>query len=299
MSPDRTAQWVEIDGRRVRLTNLERVLYPSTGFTKAEMIHYYTQVAPALLGQLRDRPVTRIRFPEGVDGEQFFEKNTPRGAPDWLRHQTLHASPGTDDEGTTVDYPFLDDLAGLVWAANQGAVELHTPQWRVGPRGGLRRPDRLVVDLDPGPPAGLDACVRVARLVAARLTEDGLTTTVPVTSGSKGMQLYSPLDGRRTALEVRDYVRGVAGSLAAAHPDLVLSTQKRVLRPGKVLLDWSQNHPAKTTITPYSLRSREQPSVAAPRRWDEVTEGITQLSPGEVVARLAADGDLLASGAGP
>lgn len=296
MSPDRTAQWVQIDGRRVRLTHLDRVLYPSTGYTKAEMIQYYTQVAPALLAQLQDRPVTRIRFPEGVDGERFFEKNTPRGAPDWLRHQVLHASPGTSDEGTTVDFPFIDDLAGLVWAANQGAVELHTPQWRVGPRGGLRRPDRLVIDLDPGPPAGLDACVPVARLVAARLADDGLGTTVPVTSGSKGMQLYAPLDGRRTAVDVRDYVKGVAEELAAAHPDLVLSTMRRALRPGKVLLDWSQNHPAKTTITPYSLRGRERPAVAAPRRWDEVTEGMTQLGPDEVVDRLAADGDLLAGG---
>jgi bifunctional non-homologous end joining protein LigD len=294
VSPDDAPQWVEVDGRRLRLTHLDRVVYPATGFTKAEMISYYTRVAPAILPQLRDRPVTRIRFPEGVGGETFFEKNTPRGAPPWLRHQRLHASPGSDDEGTIVDFPFLDDLAGLVWAANQGAVELHTPQWRVGPRGGVRAPDRLVIDLDPGPPAGLDECARVAHLVADRLAQDGLTTTYPVTSGSKGIQLYAPLDGRRTAMEVRDYARALAQELATAHPAAVLSNMKRELRPGKVLLDWSQNHPAKNTITPYSLRGREEPVVAAPRRWEELTAGMTQLTPDDVVERLERDGDLLA-----
>lgn len=292
MTPEDQPQWVDVEGRRLKLTHLDRVLYPSTGFTKAEMIHYYSSVAPAILRQLRDRPVTRIRFTGTVDGEKFFEKNTPRGAPDWLRRQVLQASPGTDDEGTTVEYPFFDDLASLVWAANQGAVELHTPQWRVGPRGGVRNPDRLVIDLDPGPPAGLDECARVARLVAARLAEDGLEQTVPVTSGSKGMQLYAPLDGKRSAVEVREYARVVAHELAA-HDDGVLATMKRALRPGKVLLDWSQNHPAKTTVTPYSLRGRTLPAVAAPRRWDEVTAGMEHLGPTEVVRRLEQDGDLL------
>ncbi len=286
-------QWVDVDGTRVRLTHLDRVLYPATGFTKAEMVHYYTQVGPAILRQLADRPVTRIRYPEGVGGERFFEKNVPRGAPEWLRRRELHASPGTDDEGTVVEFPFVDDLAGLVWAANGGAIELHTPQWRVGPRGTVHHPDRLVIDLDPGPPAGLDACARVAHLVADRLAEDGLTRTYPVTSGSKGMQLYAPLDGRRSAVEVREYARQVAHELAGAHGREVVANMKKALRPGKVLLDWSQNHPAKTTVTPYSLRGREQPAVAAPRRWDEVEPGIEQLGPDEVVARLEADGDLM------
>ena len=294
MSPDPEGVWVEVEGRRVRLTHLDRVLYPSTGFTKAEMVDYYSRVATALLPQLRDRPVTRIRFTEGVDGEKFFEKNTPRGAPSWLRHQTLPASPGADDEGTTLDLPFLDDLPSLVWAANQGAVELHTPQWRVGPRGGVRRPDRLVIDLDPGPPAGLDECAHVAHLVADRLAQDGLTTTFPVTSGSKGMQLYAPLNGRRTAMEVRQYARDVAHELAAQHPQQLLANMKRDLRPGKVLLDWSQNHPAKTTVTPYSLRGRDKPAVACPRAWDEVGPGMVQLGPDEVLRRLETDGDLLA-----
>lgn len=283
-------QWVVVDDRKVKLTNLDRVLYP-TGFTKAEMIAYYTAVAPAILRQLRDRPVTRIRYPEGVTGQKFFEKNIPAGAPDWVRHRRLPASPGTDDEGTVLDLPFLDDLPGLVWSANQGAIELHTPQWTVGPRGAPRRPDRLVIDLDPGPPAGLDECARLAHRVRDRLGEDGLATTFPVTSGSKGVQLYAPLDGKRTAMQVRDYVRGVAEELAAARPGEVLANMKRALRPGKVLLDWSQNHPAKTTVTPYSLRGKEEPRVAAPRSWDEVEPGMVHLGPDDVVARLEADGD--------
>lgn len=288
------AQWVEVEGRKVKLTHLDRVLYPSTGFTKAEMVGYYTAVAPAILRQLKDRPVTRIRFTTTVHGEKFFEKNTPRGAPEWLRHREIPASPGTDDEGTILDLPFLDDLPGLVWSANQGAVELHTPQWTVGRRGGVHGADRLVIDLDPGPPAGLDECAQVARLVADRLAEDGLTTTFPVTSGSKGMQLYAPLPRERDATQVREYARTVAHELATAHPDLLLANMKRALRPGKVLLDWSQNHPAKTTVTPYSLRAKDEPRVAAPRRWDEIGEGMEQLGPDDVVRRLDEDGDLLA-----
>jgi bifunctional non-homologous end joining protein LigD len=287
-----SAQWVEVDGRKVRLTNLDRVLYP-TGFSKAEVISYYTAVAPALLRQLRDRPVTRVRFPQGVSGERFFEKNLPKGAPEWVRHQTVPASPGTDDEGTVLDFPFLDDLPSLVWSANQSALELHTPQWRVNPDGTLHNPDRLVVDLDPGPPAGLDECARVARLVAERLAEDGLRTAYPVTSGSKGMQLYAPLDGRLTAVQVREYARNIATELAARNPDLILANMKRELRPAKVLLDWSQNHPAKTTVTPYALRGKDRPLVAAPRLWDEVGPGMVQLGPDDVVQRLLDDGDLL------
>ncbi|WP_372595098.1 non-homologous end-joining DNA ligase [Actinotalea sp.] len=291
MSP---GTWVEVDGRRVALTHLERVLYPQTGFTKAEMIDYYTRVAPALLGQLADRPVTRIRFPQGVEGERFFEKNLPRGAPEWVRHHVLPASPGSEDEGTSLDLPVIDGLASLVWAANQGAIELHTPQWRVGPRGGLRRPDRLVVDLDPGPGTGLDECAAVARLVAERLRADGLAQIVPVTSGSKGLQLYAPLPSGRSAAAVHGYARELAHTLAAEHPGRIVSNQKRSLRPGKVLVDWSQNHPAKTTITPYSLRGRDLPQVAAPRRWEEIASGLTQIGPQDVLERLARDGDLMA-----
>ncbi|GAA3822136.1 non-homologous end-joining DNA ligase [Cellulomonas soli] len=284
------AQSLEVDGRQVRVTHLDKVLYPGTGTTKADVMHYLVQVAPALLRQLRDRPVTRVRWPDGVDGPRFFEKNVPRGAPPWLRHQHLHAAPGAPDEGTELDLPFLDDVAGLVWAANQGALELHTPQWTVGPRGGLRHCDRLVVDLDPGPPAGLDQCARVAHLVADRLADDGLTT-VPVTSGSKGMQLYAALPRPTPAMQVHTYARRLAETLAAAHPSLVVSVMRKDLRTGRVLVDWSQNHPAKTTITPWSLRGRTAPTVAAPRRWDEIGPGLTQLALADVLDRWGQEGD--------
>ena len=289
MTPER--QMVDVDGRQVRVSHLEKVMYPSTGMTKAEVMNYLVQIAPAILPQLRDRPVTRIRWPQGVDGEKFFEKNTPRGAPDWIRRQTLRAAPGAEDEGAELELPFLDDLAGLVWAANQGALELHTPQWRVGPRGKIHRPDRLVVDLDPGAPAGLDECAQVAHLVADRLRADGLDTTVPVTSGSKGMQLYAPLPGTKSVMDIRQYARDIAYEIAAANSGLVVAVMKKDLRGGKVLIDWSQNHPAKTTITPYSLRGREQPYVAAPRWWDEIGPGLQQLTPDEVAVRFAERGD--------
>jgi bifunctional non-homologous end joining protein LigD len=298
MTPDRHV--LDVGGVPVRVSHLDKVLYPSTGTTKAELIDYVVHVAPALLAQLKDRPVTRIRFPDGVGGSPFFEKNVPRGAPPWLRHRELPAAPGNDegDEGTVLDLPFLDDLAGLVWATNAGALELHTPQWSVTRTGTVRGADRLVVDLDPGPGAGLDECAEVARLVAERLAADGLERTVPVTSGSKGLQLYAPLPRRRPAADVRRYARDLAHALAAAHPKLVVAVMRKDLRGGKVLLDWSQNHPAKTTITPYSLRGREQPRVAAPRWWEEIGPGLTQLAPQDVVRRLDERGDPFAEAAG-
>jgi len=293
VTPDKDVQIVDVDGRKVRLTHLDRVVYPAERMTKGEVISYYVAVAPFLLEQLKDRPVTRIRFPEGVEGQKFFEKNVPRGVPSWVRHQTLSASPGADDEGTVLDLPFIDDVAGIVWLGNQSALELHTPQWRVGPRGALRHPDRLVIDLDPGPPAGLDACAKVAHIVADRLAADGLTT-LPVTSGSKGLQLYAALDGKRPVMEIWQYARDLAYELAGEHPGELVANQKKELRRGKVLLDWSQNHPAKTTITPYSLRAREHATVAAPRRWSEIEPGLTQLTSAQVLARLESEGDPLA-----
>ncbi|WP_028046398.1 non-homologous end-joining DNA ligase [Cellulomonas sp. URHE0023] len=289
MTPER--QMVDVEGRSVRVSHLEKVMYPATGMTKAEVMNYSVGIAPALLAQLKGRPVTRIRWPDGVGGEKFFEKNTPRGAPAWVRRRKIRAAPGSDDEGAELELPFLDDLAGLVWAANQGALELHTPQWRVGPRGAVHHPDRLVVDLDPGPPAGLDACAEVAHLVAERLRADGHDAIVPVTSGSKGMQLYAPLPGTQTVMEVRQYAHDLAYDIAAENSKLVVAIMKKDLRGGKVLIDWSQNHPAKTTITPYSLRGREYPHVAAPRWWDEIGPGLTQLTPDDVVARYAERGD--------
>lgn len=277
---------------RVTMRHPDKVMYPATGTTKGELAEYYLAVAPAILAQLESRPVTRVRLPDGMAGERFFEKNVPRGAPAWLRHRTLRAAPGGTDEGKEVDLPFLDEIDAVVWALNLGALELHTPQWRVGPRGGIRRPDRFVVDLDPGPPAGLAECVEVARLVAERLRADGLET-IPVTSGSKGIQLYAPLDGKADVQRVHAYGRALAREIAAEHPELVLATSGRDDREGRVFIDWSQNHPAKTTITPYSLRAREQPHVAAPRTWAELEDPqLAQLDFREVARRVEAQGDL-------
>ena len=291
-------QVVEVDGRRLALRNLDKVLYPATGTTKGELLAYYAAVAPALLGQLADRPVTRKRWPDGVEGPAFFEKNLPNGTPEWVRRVTLPV-PGSTKDRETITFPVVDGLATLVWLANLAAIELHVPQWRVGPRGAVHGPDRLVIDLDPGAPAGLDECVEVAHAVRARLADDGLDA-VPVTSGGKGMQLYAAISGRQEATAVHEYAKRLAERLERELPRLVVSRMTKSLRPGRVLLDWSQNNPAKTTIAPYSLRGGQAPFVAAPRTWAELAAGsLTQLRQDDVAERLRADGDPLTVLAGP
>jgi bifunctional non-homologous end joining protein LigD len=291
VSPQGEAQVVEVAGRRMRLTSLDKVLYPSTGTTKAEVIDYLVRVSGPLLAQLADRPVTRIRWPHGVgDPQQFFEKNAPSGVPRWLRTAAVPVGDGT------ITYPLLDDVPSLVWAGNLSALELHTPQWRLRPRGAPRHPDRLVVDLDPGPGTGLAECSALAVRVAERLADDGMEG-FPVTSGGKGLQIYAPIAGTQDADVVRGYAHRLAESLTRQTPREVTATMTKAVRRGKVLLDWSQNHAAKTTITPYSLRGRELPTVAAPRAWDELGDGLRQLRYDEVLARLEADGDLLARAA--
>lgn len=275
------AQSVEVAGRTLRVSSLDKVLYPATGTTKGEVLSYYVQVADRLLPHLAGRPVTRIRWPHGVGGESFFEKNLPSGAPDWLPSVTIRGH-GSRSGHDSVTYPLVEDLAALVYLVNLGSLELHVPQWRVGPDGAPLPPDRLVVDLDPGPGAGLRECARVALLVREQLAAAGLVP-VPVTSGSKGMQLYAPLDGSRSSAEVSAVTRTLAQHLSERHPDLVLWQMTRSLRTGKVLVDWSQNAAAKTTICPWSLRGREHPQAAAPRTWTEVEQaagggaGLTQL----------------------
>ncbi len=284
---------VDVEGRTLRLRRLEKVLYPATGTTKGEVLDYYARVAPLLLPHLGRRPVTRKRWPDGTSGPSFFEKNLPRGTPDWVDRVTL-PTPGSSQGRDVATFPLVQDVATLVWLVNLAALELHVPQWQVGARGAVKGVDRLVVDLDPGAPAGLEECCELALLVRERLEADGLTV-VPVTSGSKGMQLYAPLSGRQDADTVRSYAERLASDLAAEHPKLVVARMTKSLRPGKVLLDWSQNHGAKTTISPYALRGREHPNAAAPRTWDEVTTGgLRQLSFSEVLERVERDGDLAA-----
>lgn len=276
----------------VRITHPERQLFP-TGFTKADLVAYYRAVADVILPQLADRPVTRIRFPEGVGGVRFFEKHTPKYTPDWLRRMPLSSNPGSSKPDKLVTYPFIDDVRGLEWMSNQSAIELHTPQWQAGPRGGIRNPDRLVIDLDPGEGAGLDECVAAARLIRVRLAEDDLEAW-PVTSGSKGLHVYAALRGRRTSQAVHAYVGKVAKELAAAHPDAVVAEVGKEKRIGRVFIDWSQNSAARSTATPYTMRGRERPQVAAPREWEELEPGVAQLAPEEVLRRLERDGDLMA-----
>ena len=289
---DQDAQ-VQVEGRVLRLRRLDKVLYPAAGTTKGEVLDYYARIAPLLLAHLARRPVTRKRWPDGVSGLSFFEKNLPRGTPEWVRSVTL-PTPGSSSGRGDARFPIVQDLPTLVWLVNLAALELHVPQWQVGARGAAKRPDQLVIHLDTGAPAGLAQCAQVALLVRERLRTDGLSP-VPVTSGSKGLQVYAALRGRQDADVVRAYAERLAVDLARQHPGLVVSRMTRALRPGKVLLDWSQNHAAKTTISPYSLRGREQPNVAAPRQWSEIVpETLRQLGFREVLARAEQHGDLAA-----
>jgi bifunctional non-homologous end joining protein LigD len=283
---------VRVDDHVLKLSNLHKVLYPATGTTKGEVLDYYARVAPLILRHIGRRPVTRKRWPDGVASEPFFEKNVPRGTPDWVPTVTI-ATPGSSRGRETVTFPIVEELATLTWLVNLAALEIHVPQWQVGPRGAVRMPDRLVVDLDPGAPAGLRECAELALLVRDRLAHDGLRA-VPVTSGSKGLQLYAAVSGRQDADVLRGYAKRLAEELTRKHPRLVLAIMTRAARPGKVLLDWSQNHAAKTTICPYSMRGREHPNVAAPRTWDEIEDidNLRQLSYSQVLERLDRNGDL-------
>ncbi|WP_431801191.1 ATP-dependent DNA ligase [Microbacterium sp. bgisy203] len=289
--PDR-GQLVEIDGRRLRLTNLDKVLYPTSGTTKGEVIDYYARVAHVMLPHLRGRPVTRIRWPDGTGGDRFFAKDLEAGAPDWLRRAPI------DHSGGAKDYPLVDDTAGLVYLAQVASLELHTPQWRFDgagdETGGRGMPDRLVLDLDPGDGVGLAECAAVARWAREILDGVGMVPR-PVTSGSKGIHLYAPLDGTRSSEDISAFARELARALEADHPDLVVSAMAKAIRPGRVFVDWSQNNAAKTTIAPYSLRGRDRPWVAAPRTWEELDDpALRHLLADEVLARVEQDGDLLA-----
>jgi bifunctional non-homologous end joining protein LigD len=290
-----------VDGRRLQLSNLDKVMYPATETTKGEVLNYYAKVARFMIPHLASRPVTRIRWPHGTQGPSFFEKNLPSGAPSWLHcvEVPTTGSRGKSDKDTT-RYPVVRDTADLTYLANLASLELHVPQWRFGADDQPRHPDRLVIDLDPGPPAGLHECALLALLVRERLQDLGLTAA-PVTSGSKGMQLYAALPGEQDSDTIRDIARRIAQDLTKARPELVVWKMTKSLRPGKVLLDWSQNVAAKTTIAPYSLRGKEAPFVAAPRTWAEIERGadkrepLRQLDMDDVLARVASAGDVFAT----
>lgn len=301
MSPaaERTEVPVEVEGRRLTLVNLEKVMYPRTGTTKAEVLDYYARVSPVLLPMLADRATTRIRWPHGTGEQSFFEKNVPAGTPSWVRVvrvPTTGSRSASGEEGE-LRFPVVDSLATLTWLANLAALELHVHQWTVDDAGDPVNPNRMVIDLDPGEPAGLSECSQVALLVRERLADQDLDCW-PVTSGSKGLHLYAdlPADGSgvppRTSEEVRDLAKEIAEDLQREHPALVVAQMTKARRGGKVFLDWSQNIGAKTTISPYSLRGRDLPTVAAPRTWEEVEQGaedplgLEQLRFDEVLERL-------------
>jgi bifunctional non-homologous end joining protein LigD len=291
---------VEVDGRKLGLSNLDKVLYPESGTAKAEVVDYYTRIAPVLLPHLADRPLTRKRWPDGVAAASFFEKNAPRGTPSWVRTVTL-PSPGSTRDRETVTYVVCNDLPTLVWLANLAVLEMHVPQWKVDGKRPLN-PDRLVVDLDPGAPATIIECCQVALLLADALADDGLLA-YPKTSGSKGMQMYVPLDGKAEVNGVHGYARELAERLEKEQPRLVVSRMEKRLRRGKVLVDWSQNNAAKTTVAPYSLRGREQPTVSTPVTWEEVERAARstartrlplRFDDRDVLARVEELGDLTA-----
>ncbi len=303
MSPESKVT-VKVGERTLTLSNLDKVLYPETEFTKGEVIDYYTRIAPVLLPHLADRPLTLKRYPDGVEASSFFGKNAPAGTPEWVRTVEL-PSPGSSKNRDTVNYVVLRapsrtalaDLPALVWAANLAALELHVPMWRVDASGRPRHPDLMVFDLDPGAPATIVECCRVAELVRDVLGADGLSA-YPKTSGSKGLQLYVPLDGKATWEDIHGYARALARRLESDHPDRVVWNMKKELRTGKVLVDWSQNNAAKTTVAVYSLRARAAPTVSTPVTWDEVegcrTPEDLRFVSDDVLARVDAQGDLFA-----
>lgn len=291
----------QVGGHTLALSNLDKVLFPAVGFTKAEVIEYYLRIAPVLLPHLAGRTVTRVRLPNGVGAQQFFEKNPPPGAPDWLATQ-----PVQHDDLTR--YVTVDEEADLVYLANLAALELHAPQWRVDDatlRDGVvvldgsapePRATTLVVDLDPGAGVTMPTIAEAALILAAELAADGIIAS-PKTSGSKGIQLYAPIEPT-PAESVVAYVRSVGQRAAEAYPDRFVLTQTRSLRDGVILVDYLQNKAARTTVAPYSLRARERATVSAPVTWDEVADASTgtplSFTTTDVLARVAEQGDLFA-----
>lgn len=293
-------QVVDVGGQSLRLTNLDKVLYPQTGTTKGEVLTYYAEVAPVMINYIADRPTTRKRWPNGVGpddhpGVVFFTKNLDSGTPDWVERRPI------EHHQRVINYPIVNDLATLTLMAQLAALELHVPQWKFDADGKPQNPDRLVLDLDPGPGVGLPECAHVAKLAKTLLSEIGMTA-MPVTSGSKGIHLYAKLDGSQTSQQASDLAREIARSLESVHGDLIVSDMKKALRDGKVFIDWSQNNGNKTTVAPYSMRGRHHPTVAAPRTWDELDSAeLKHLEFTEVLTLLRERGDPLAEalGSGP
>jgi len=280
---------VAVEGRLLRLSNLDKVLYPAAGFTKGQLIDYYTRAAPYLLPHLRGRALTLRRYPNGVEEPHFFEKQKPSHAPEWVRSEGIRA--GDRD----IDFVLCDDLATLVWLANLADLELH-PSLALAED--PDRPTVLAFDLDPGEPAALEQCCEVALLLRNVLSKLGLECR-PKTSGSKGMQVYTPLNAQVTYEDTKPFAHGLARLLEKQQPKLIVSAMAKAVRRGKVFIDWSQNDRHKTTVGVYSLRARERPTVSAPLDWDEVERvaggadaETLVFEAGEMLERLKERGDL-------
>jgi bifunctional non-homologous end joining protein LigD len=287
----------EVDGQTLKLTNLDKVIYPATQTTKAEVIDYYLRAAPLLLPHLTDRPLTRKRWPDGTGAAYFFEKNAPRGTPSWVRTATL-PTPGSSTGRDEMDFVVTDDVPTVVWLANLAALELHVPQWRIKGSKDGREPkaDLIVFDLDPGAPATIVDCCDVALALRELLGHHGMDAWAK-TSGNKGMHMYVPVkptSSRRTS----EFAKELAEQLAEAVPEQITATMTKALRPGKVFIDWSQNHSAKTTLAPYSLRGTAEPRVSTPLDWDEVASAEDPedlvFTPADLLARVEEYGDVLA-----
>jgi bifunctional non-homologous end joining protein LigD len=280
MSPAQGPIDVRVADRTLRLTNLDKVYWPEVGFSKGEMIQYYTRVAPVLLPHLKDRPLTLKRYPEGVDGQMFYEKNCPKHRPPWVETARVWSGSNSRD----MYYCMVQDLPSLVWVAQLGTIELHTS---LSHHTELDQPTMLVFDLDPGPPATIVECCGVARAVRDWFLEHDMQA-FPKTSGSKGLQIYVPINRPMDYDQAKQVSRGLAQKLERERPKQVVSLQRKTLREGKVLIDWSQNDDAKTTVSVYSLRARERPTVSTPVTWDEVERCVEAADPGVLVFDSAA-----------
>ena len=284
---------VEVEGRKLKLSNLEKVLYPAAGFTKGQVVDFYVRIAPVLVPHLAGRPLTMKRYPEGVsdDQEYFFEKNAPMHRPDWMKTAPIWS----ESNHRTIHFILANDLPTLVWIANLASIELHSS---LSLAAYIRTPTAIVFDLDPGPPANIVQCAQVGLWVREIFDHFGLQS-FPKTSGSKGLQIYIPLNSTTSYEQTKSFAHAVARLLEQEHPELVVSDMKKAVRTNKVFVDWSQNDEHKTTISVYSLRAREHPTVSTPVTWDEVEQALKKKDAGrlvfeakDVLARVEKMGDL-------
>jgi bifunctional non-homologous end joining protein LigD len=285
-----TSTIVEVQGRKLKLTNLEKVLYPAAGFTKGQVVDFYVRIAPVLVPHLAGRPLTMKRYPEGVDQEYFFEKNAPMHRPDWVKTAPVWS----ESNHRTIHFILADDLPTLVWIANLASIELHPS---LSMAADIATPTMMVFDLDPGPPANIVQCAQVGLWVREIFDHFGLRS-FPKTSGSKGLQIYVPLNTKTSYEQTKSLAHAVARLLEQEHPELVVSDMKKAVRTNKVFVDWSQNDQHKTTISVYSLRAREHPTVSTPVTWEEVEQALKKdaerlvFEAKDVLARVEKMGDL-------